>query len=662
LGVRPFSVTDFLSNGTCFNSAITTGPYSSLCFGHNSSGSGIISLDSFNGAPLSQLLFSVNGAIVPVVPGTVTTGKAVVASNAVLQATASTFAAAIERTDYSIGFGAPPLTYTPSAGACSLNGGNGDNGSQVRSSDGKCWLATFGAHPIDVREFGADPTGVSDAAAALNACLAAAGPGRSCTTAGAKLLLSGANITIPGGSVLDCGNAFTDQGEALTGLLGTMPALMLSSVRTIVSGGEGSTIKNCLIYRSGMTFPAPNASGFAGLAVSDSGGGSLTLTDNIIVGFDSCALIAGVRPVVDRLWCDAQGASHAALDIENGNTDSGTFTNIKIQPFATGNYGAFTSSCADITRTGTGLKNNGINFLDKVVVQNFRTTDIEIHGGFGGALWSDFITVCNTAYPTSKGFYFPNASTDFKHINANGSGIGILFNNGGAIGGVNTFGSVFLNALGGDCIQVGDTGANGGVINIGVLQTNGANVTTSLHNCGNNGAAPGGTGYVINYRDTTGSSVLHIRDGYLQNVASTPYINIPPLTTSTNAIDIHDRINTDLTLPASLYTAPIIQAPTGFGSGGACVFLGNTRTTPWKGTMRCTYGTGASAAVSVTLQWPLILGTSAGCTVTPLSPPSAPTSAYAADIGFNQTTFSVVLGGAPSAAATMNIAYKCDPQ
>jgi hypothetical protein len=57
--------------------------------------------------------------------------------------------------------------YKPSSSPCSLNTGNGDNGSQVRSADGKCWIGYFSAG-VDVRIFGALP-GVADASIGINA-------------------------------------------------------------------------------------------------------------------------------------------------------------------------------------------------------------------------------------------------------------------------------------------------------------------------------------------------------------------------------------------------------------------------------------------------------------------------------------------------------------
>ena len=93
-----------------------------------------------------------------------------------LQAASSfSFPFGVWRLTYGNGNGAPPLFYQPSNSACSLNAGAGDNGSQVQSADGKCWLAQFPIGVADPREFGADPTGVSDSAAAFTAAAAATG-------------------------------------------------------------------------------------------------------------------------------------------------------------------------------------------------------------------------------------------------------------------------------------------------------------------------------------------------------------------------------------------------------------------------------------------------------------------------------------------------------
>jgi len=93
-----------------------------------------------------------------------------------LQAASSfSFPFGVWRLTYGNGNGAPPLFYQPSNSACSLNAGAGDNGSQVQSADGKCWLAQFPIGVADPREFGADPTGTNDSSAAFSSAAAATG-------------------------------------------------------------------------------------------------------------------------------------------------------------------------------------------------------------------------------------------------------------------------------------------------------------------------------------------------------------------------------------------------------------------------------------------------------------------------------------------------------
>ena len=84
--------------------------------------------------------FQVNGTVRSL-PGT-TNGLPFVADNATLQTLASTYSAYVLRADHVIGARAAPVVYVSSTSACSLNAGAGDNGSQVRTSAGKCWPLT----------------------------------------------------------------------------------------------------------------------------------------------------------------------------------------------------------------------------------------------------------------------------------------------------------------------------------------------------------------------------------------------------------------------------------------------------------------------------------------------------------------------------------------
>lgn len=74
-----------------------------------------------------------------------------------------------------------PIFYKPSTSSCTLNSGNGDNVSQIKSADNKCWLATFPYHKPNIRQFGATGDGSTDDAPAFRAACAWAlsAPGKS---------------------------------------------------------------------------------------------------------------------------------------------------------------------------------------------------------------------------------------------------------------------------------------------------------------------------------------------------------------------------------------------------------------------------------------------------------------------------------------------------
>lgn len=62
LGVNPFAVTDSLRAGICSNSASTGGQYNALCIGHDTSGNGLITLDSYGGLADKDFRFRINGS------------------------------------------------------------------------------------------------------------------------------------------------------------------------------------------------------------------------------------------------------------------------------------------------------------------------------------------------------------------------------------------------------------------------------------------------------------------------------------------------------------------------------------------------------------------------------------------------------------------------
>lgn len=104
--------------------------------------------------------------------GNPTVQKVTASSNAKLSAIRTTDAAIVIRTGFAAAGDSPDLKFVASGSACTLNSGAGDGGSQVPSSDSKCWLAVFPSDGVDIRWFGADPTGVADSRAAVNAAFA----------------------------------------------------------------------------------------------------------------------------------------------------------------------------------------------------------------------------------------------------------------------------------------------------------------------------------------------------------------------------------------------------------------------------------------------------------------------------------------------------------
>jgi hypothetical protein len=128
-------------------------------------------------------------------------------SNTALSAIASTAYPQVTRLGFAASGDSPPLVYTPSGSACSLNAGAGDGGSQVPSADGKCWIAQFSA-PLDPRYWGAkcdgatdDTTAITRWAASITANAHAVIPAV-CVFKSALTFPSVNNVTIDGGGML----------------------------------------------------------------------------------------------------------------------------------------------------------------------------------------------------------------------------------------------------------------------------------------------------------------------------------------------------------------------------------------------------------------------------------------------------------------------------
>lgn len=174
-----------------------------------------------------------------------------------LSSIASTVADVITRIGYATAGDAPPLNYISSASPCSIGAGAGDGGSQIRSSDGKCWLAVWPTSGVDVREYGATCDGSTDITAPVQAALNYG------SSAGLPVLLPPGRCYFTGVLTVPSSTALVG---ALSGLLGseTTPASNVQATVMLVTNtsspfitvsGQGSTVKNLMFYYPNQVAP-----------------------------------------------------------------------------------------------------------------------------------------------------------------------------------------------------------------------------------------------------------------------------------------------------------------------------------------------------------------------------------------------------------------------
>jgi hypothetical protein len=146
-----------------------------LCLGANVNGGGVISYNPIGSGTPQGLELILNGVSFPL-PGPGGTGPLLLAASlADLEATSTAGGSYAMRCGYTESGDAPCLVYEAGAAPCSLNGGNGDTGSQVKSSNSMCWLAIWPTgQPISPKQFGAIGNGVTNDYTAVQAALNAA--------------------------------------------------------------------------------------------------------------------------------------------------------------------------------------------------------------------------------------------------------------------------------------------------------------------------------------------------------------------------------------------------------------------------------------------------------------------------------------------------------
>lgn len=203
-----------------------------------------------------------------------------VPTNAALQALSTATVSTVTRLGFAAVGDVSPLTYKASSSACSLNSGAGDNGSQVKSSDSKCWLAQFPAAGIDVLEFGAKGDGSLDSTTAINAAVAAAGvlgggtvrfsPTTLYYLVSGPINLTGRNITLYGGNSQGTLIQSTSTTASIINNTGPTNRIQGLSLGYATSPTSGSTIFSSGSSFTGTDFTVIN--GFNDLEVTAASG------------------------------------------------------------------------------------------------------------------------------------------------------------------------------------------------------------------------------------------------------------------------------------------------------------------------------------------------------------------------------------------------------
>jgi hypothetical protein len=533
-----------------------------------------------------------------------------VVSNTVLLTTSTVDAPnGLWRDDYALGFGASPLYYQPSNLACPLNSGNGDNGSQVKSLDGKCWLAVFPPEGPSAVQFGADKVGVNDSTTALQSCLTAAGAGSQCRIShGGKIKILG-NITIPAYTSLDClDGALLDAEDHQTNF-STLPAILLDGTRTISAGGNGAKVTNCLIYRNGMTFPIADATGYTGTALSAAGNDNFTVTNSVVIGFDTAiTTYGGRRAYIENVRLDGSGVTNAVLYGGN-NGDIGYYNHIKIQSLAGGSGGS-PVGCG-VLRPGTGMKLSldQVQHIDDIVIQNFQTAHLSLIGGtsvqqhYIGRIWVDYPWfICSRG--TSVGVAITSSPSGSQSFITFGSAVIAGVQTGMTIDGVSpasdtSFGYLFLGGIGQDGVQLGSA------------------TPTSAGHLRINSLVAGAPRYAINVLDTNNNSWIDVAGGVLASVngGAAPYIKVPANYLA-NRVRVSDTLKVDLADPSGVYGVRGISGCTGVGTG-SCAFVATDIADPLQGAVQLAPAGTPSTDGAVTVTLPIGFNHGAGCVAVP---------------------------------------------
>lgn len=409
------------------------------------SGTGFACNSSINAATLGGATFASPGSIGSTTPGSAafttlsstsapTLGAATfyptVATNAALQALSTVTTSTVTRLGFYAAGDTEPLIYTASGSACSLNSGNGDNGSQVKSANSLCWIANFPASGRNVKAFGAKGDSSTDDTTAIQAAI------NSLPSGGGTILFPPAVYRIS--TTLNIGNGTTSSVSTTNGVklvgqgqiepsfgfftgygsVGQSVALTWTGANTVpmikINGPmQGWGLTNLYLDGQGSaTYGLYITSGQFGLVENFSVGGcsageiystsvplfgSLTVTDAFRNTFNHVNVLLPSSGAV-------QGVTLAG---QNGgsNTSYAVFRDLSIN--MNGNTSAY------------GL------YLQNTDSDQFFGLQIFNDGGAAKPVTFDYSQVTGSVWPASIGLYgldFGNNATPFTNVGTPGSG------------------------------------------------------------------------------------------------------------------------------------------------------------------------------------------------------------------------------------------------
>ena len=236
---------------------------------------------------------------------------------------------------------------------------------------------------VSVLDFGADPTGVADSTAAIQAAVASLGDkGGNIDIRGCRLLVDSGNIDIPAcvtliGDFSDWNGAQAIDNGAVLDYRNTVTSVIILNPLYTINLSASSSIKNVQIVRKGLTFTTSAAASFSGTAVSAISSTSNYGNDIYGASIEN-AQILGFTRAVDADYSSRMFIDKLSFDCTNGIRiqNSGDITriqNVHGWPYVTNQAGV---TNAQNFRSGEGIflaNMNDAPILSAVSIINYQT-------------------------------------------------------------------------------------------------------------------------------------------------------------------------------------------------------------------------------------------------------------------------------------------------